>query len=194
MSYETAPATTMLASNCAICGRPLLDAVSVNAAIGPECRKKHGYTSEVTEENRAAANALIHEVALTTPSADSLPRLQVICRALDAMGMPRLAKVLIERNATVVIDVDGNDLLVFTPYNQELVADLHRFPAPGAIPHFDRESKAWRIPMVNGAKGALFFLLKRHFPGCLGVGPTGSFIIAGQRQLDTEMDAERAAS
>lgn len=41
--YESAPATAMLATHCACCGRALLDATSVEAGIGPECRRKHGY-------------------------------------------------------------------------------------------------------------------------------------------------------
>ena len=38
MSYENAPATKMLATNCCCCGRPLVDSMSVELGIGPECR------------------------------------------------------------------------------------------------------------------------------------------------------------
>ena len=41
--YESAPATSLVATNCACCGHPLLDAVSVEAGVGPECRKRYGY-------------------------------------------------------------------------------------------------------------------------------------------------------
>jgi hypothetical protein len=44
MSYENAPATKMLAVYCACCSRPLVDAVSVETGIGPDCRKQHAYT------------------------------------------------------------------------------------------------------------------------------------------------------
>lgn len=41
--YEQAPATQMLATQCAACARPLLDAESVEAGMGPDCRRKHGF-------------------------------------------------------------------------------------------------------------------------------------------------------
>ena len=43
MSYENAPATKMLATYCACCARPLLDAESVEVGMGPVCRKTHGF-------------------------------------------------------------------------------------------------------------------------------------------------------
>lgn len=43
--YENAPATKMLASHCACCARPLVDAVSVETGVGPDCRKTHGFAS-----------------------------------------------------------------------------------------------------------------------------------------------------
>lgn len=43
MSYEQAPATAFVATACACCGRALLDAISVEAGIGPDCRAKYGY-------------------------------------------------------------------------------------------------------------------------------------------------------
>lgn len=44
MSYESAPATILLATRCACCGRELLDAESVEKGMGPTCRRKHGFT------------------------------------------------------------------------------------------------------------------------------------------------------
>lgn len=41
--YEDAPGTKLLAVSCAVCAHPLLDAVSVEAGIGPDCRAKYGY-------------------------------------------------------------------------------------------------------------------------------------------------------
>lgn len=35
-TYENAPATKMLATNCVVCGRALVDAVSVEMGIGPD--------------------------------------------------------------------------------------------------------------------------------------------------------------
>lgn len=49
--YTAAPATILLATQCACCARPLLDAVSVETGVGPDCRKKHGFTQAQTEPN-----------------------------------------------------------------------------------------------------------------------------------------------
>jgi len=63
MSYETAPATILLATRCCVCNRPLVDAVSVELGIGPDCREKYGYNVDVEPEAREAANKLVHRVA-----------------------------------------------------------------------------------------------------------------------------------
>lgn len=52
MSYENAPQTKLLATDCAVCSRPLCDAKSVELGIGPECRKKYGFEMDCTEEEQ----------------------------------------------------------------------------------------------------------------------------------------------
>jgi len=37
----------MLATHCAVCSRPLVDAASVEAGMGPDCRDRHGYDDPV---------------------------------------------------------------------------------------------------------------------------------------------------
>jgi hypothetical protein len=73
MTYENAPATKMIATHCACCGRPLVDAVSVETGMGPHCRKKHGFSQPDTiVEVTAAVTAL----AATLPAdlyADVVP-------------------------------------------------------------------------------------------------------------------------
>ena len=43
MNYINAAATAFIATNCAVCGRKLVDADSVQTAVGPDCRHKYGY-------------------------------------------------------------------------------------------------------------------------------------------------------
>lgn len=92
-SYENAPSTTLLATHCALCGRPLRDADSVERGVGPDCAEKHGYGDAQGEADwdrvdalliggqahqelfeavapcygqaRGAANAIVHHAALT---------------------------------------------------------------------------------------------------------------------------------
>jgi hypothetical protein len=63
MGYENAPATTLVATNCACCGRALVDAVSVETGIGPECRKKFGIPSDASEDARTEANKIVFLLA-----------------------------------------------------------------------------------------------------------------------------------
>lgn len=62
-TYENAPATKLLATACACCGRDLVDAVSVETGIGPDCREKYGVTFDTSNAAHAEANALVFQVA-----------------------------------------------------------------------------------------------------------------------------------
>lgn len=81
MSYENAPATRMLATHCASCGRPLVDSVSVNTGMGPDCRKRHGYGQAEHEPDWAAVivslsrHPELQEEASEAQAADSSTRL-----------------------------------------------------------------------------------------------------------------------
>lgn len=92
MSYENSAAAKFVATHCGICGRPLVDAESVSAGIGPICADKYGldrspsgisdfessvasissckfqpidnYFIGISEQNaRKAANALVYTIS-----------------------------------------------------------------------------------------------------------------------------------
>jgi len=58
-SYVDSAACRMVATHCACCGRELVDSISVETGVGPECRKRHGYQNPQQEENWEAIDALI---------------------------------------------------------------------------------------------------------------------------------------
>ena len=62
MSYLNAPATALIAVNCACCGKALVDAVSVSVGIGPICRAEY-LPADYDPAAHKAANVLIHEAA-----------------------------------------------------------------------------------------------------------------------------------
>lgn len=62
MSYENAPATKLLATACACCGRALVDAVSVERGVGPDCAEMHGYAEAQGEADWTKAMALLDGV------------------------------------------------------------------------------------------------------------------------------------
>lgn len=168
MGYEDAPATRMLATDCLLCGRPLVDALSVETGIGPICREKAGYLLGAPEEQRRAANALIHQAALgQVPIAFAVT-------SLEGLGFGKLAATVAERFAVVKIAEleDGRRLAVDTPYRPEVVSAMREIPGR----RWDGEAKVNTFPA--SCRRAVWELLLRHFPGALGMGPKGLFEIA----------------
>lgn len=202
MSYENAPSTVMLATHCAICARPLRDAKSVDVGIGPECRKKHGFNENVDEEARAAANRIIHAVALARSGGTDLAGdwdALTAAMALAGLGFRKLADVIASRAAAVRIYEDtgvavngfpvdhhmsGSVVLrVFAPYSEAANDDWYRMGAK-----WDKVNKCRVVPAAK--KPDLWALLLRHFPGACAVGPSGPFRI--EAKASTVRHAEAA--
>ena len=58
-SYVNAPATRFIATHCACCGKPLVDADSVQAGVGPDCRAKHGRDVQTCTPDFVAARTIL---------------------------------------------------------------------------------------------------------------------------------------
>jgi hypothetical protein len=169
--YENAPATIMLATHCAVCARPLVDAKSVDAGIGPECRKRHGYNEVHDEESRAAANRIVHAVALARANGRTLEGdwdALVASTALAGLGFRKLAQVLAERAATVRIEEVEGTLFVFAPFSEPANEDWRRIGA-----RWDKERKCRFLP--SSRRKVLWEVLQKHFSGACAVGPRGPF-------------------
>jgi len=169
MSYETAPATILLATRCCVCNRPLVDAISVELGIGPDCREKYGYNIAVEPEAREAANKLVHKVACGVDAAE----LQQIVLTLKVYGFGVLADTLVDRKAEVKVTAPQPDVVAIdTPYRADFVAALK-----AAVPYrwrkWDATLKVWLVSAVPEAKNAAWRVLKLHFKGSLGVAPDG---------------------
>lgn len=169
MSYENAPATRLVATHCAVCARPLVDAPSVESGIGPVCREKYGLNVDMAEDVRREANRLVYQIAAHQKG---ISVAQAVGR-LRELGLEKLASRIAERAADIVIEEDGEDLVVRAPY------------LPEAIPAFrgirgrrwDKEAKANRVPAR--ARRELWLLLQRFYSGSVGVGPKGGFEVWG---------------
>ena len=179
--YTESPACKMLATNCVVCGRVLVDSVSVEMGIGPECRKE--YDGGISEETRTEANKIVY----TAACAAGIGRISEVMEAADkveALGLSVLADKMrrrfknAERNADIEIEMlsDGNYRVV-TPYRRK---DSKAFV------------EAWRkVPgrrWLNGAnvvpvtsKRALWDILKEFFGGHYAKGPMGIFRIPEQK-------------
>ncbi len=168
MSYENAPATQLVATRCAVCSRALVDAVSVETGIGPECRKKYGFNQEASPEARAEANRLVYRIAARQDGLD----VAQACEALCALGFTKLAARIMERLVTVTItEAAYGRLAVSTPYSVEVVDAMRRIPGR----RWDGEAKANTFPATE--RRAIFTALQNCFPGVIATGPRGVFQI-----------------
>ena len=163
-TYLDDPATALLATDCAVCNRPLRDAVSVEAGSGPDCRKRHGYGQAQGEADWTAvesvlaahsdlaavlaahrgdahrlANVLVHRAACAHRD-ERAPHVQ----AVGALGFTVLAAAL-ARGAGEVVEVEPYDgrLAVKTPFNETFNALVSSLRI-GA--RWDREAPGRRRP------------------------------------------------
>lgn len=176
MSYENAPATTLLATHCSVCARPLVDAQSVELGIGPDCRKKHGYDIEVDPAARAEANLIVHLIAVKQDGLD----VAEMCQRLAALGFIALGARIMERIAEVriyALGEAGELLAIEAPYEPEAVDAMRYIPGR----RWDKANKRNTFPAAARAK--LFALLCHFYPGKLAVGPKGPFVIGAGKAV-----------
>ena len=183
--YQNSPACRLLATNCVCCGRPLVDACSVEMGIGPECRD--GVFPEGCDEaDRKVANEHVYRAALAA-QAGKAQEVVELAGLIRQLGFPELADKVegrfkagveaivagVGHKADIRIEEDGADLVVWTPYRRgEAQAFIAAWRAiPGR--RFDVTRKANRVPAA--AKPALWALLREFFPGKWGAGPKGAF-------------------
>lgn len=182
MSYENAPATRLLATRCAVCARPLVDAVSVEIGMGPDCREKYGY-NEGDSTGRPEANRLVHRVA----TGATMPETLAIVSRLVSIGFGTLASRLLERKATVeILDAGPDAFSIRTPYNPDYVSAL-KSACYGSV-RWNATEKVWTVR--NSAKKGAWEVFQRFFSGQLLLGPKGPKIIGLKDELSaSKVDA-----
>lgn len=166
--YENAPATRMVATYCAVCSLPLVEAKSVETGIGPVCREKYGYDVTVAEEARDEANKIVYQIALDQDG----PFVAEGCNRLREMGFVKLADRILDRTAPVAVAVEGDRLVVTSAYDPAWVDALRGVPGR----RWDRERKVNTVPV--SARAALEALVVRMFPGRVTVWPEGARLAA----------------
>lgn len=172
MSYENAPATKMLATHCAVCGRPLVDSVSVETGIGPDCREKHGYNIEVDPDARTEANKLVHAIAVGKDVGMTL--LHIL--SLRVYGFNKLADIILDRKTKIVVEDRGAGCIAIkAPYSETFTQAL-KTSTPWR--KWDGVNKVWVLTANEKVRKTIWKAMKREFPGVLGVGPKGPFAVA----------------
>ena len=170
MSHESAPATLLLATNCAACGRPLVDAVSAEMGIGPICRDRLGLENCADDELRAQANKIVWRIAREH---DKL-RIADHAARLHLLGFTALAKRIIQRIAgrpSVNIEREDDLIIVKTRFDEEAVALMRRVRGR----RWDSERKVNTFPASSASE--LLDALRQAFPGETAVGPKGKFVL-----------------
>jgi hypothetical protein len=166
-SYLEAPATKMLATHCAACGRPLVDVVSVEVGMGPDCRARLTATVECSDETRHEANVLIHKIAIAQTGMNALAPIT----RLRELGFQKLATKVEHRCASVRIAEDSGVYVVQAPFTEEATSAWRDIPGRS----WNKEAKANVVPLSQ--RGALWNLLRTYYQGSLAVGPKGPFLI-----------------
>jgi Family of unknown function (DUF6011) len=170
MDYTAAPATALVATHCVLCGRPLVDAPSVECGMGPTCRERA--LVGAPDAARAEVNALVHRIA-AAPDAADVPSLVA---QVAAHGYATLAARLTERLAegrAVTVRAEGDGYAVAAPFSPAFNEAL-RECAPSR--RWDRDAKVWRVPAV--AKRGLWNALVRAFPGAPLITDRGVSVVA----------------
>lgn len=204
MTYESAPGTLLLASQCAVCARPLLDAVSVETGIGPDCRKKHGYTQpdlavdalaviaalaaslpgevylELASKTdaREAANVLVHRIAAEQTG----PLVSAYVTALSKLGFVKLSERIAKRIGKVTVHEDGEGFWVIdTPFNESFVSAVRGLPGRRFVRNANGKGGVNKVPVPQlpseraSVRARIWGMLKTTFPA--------GTIVSGDRGL-----------
>jgi hypothetical protein len=173
--YENSPQAKMVATHCAACGRPLVDAVSVETGMGPDCRARLLGSIDVPEEARQEANKLVYQIAVIQKGVEIFEPLM----RLRELGFVKLADRIEKRckmkPQVFITEMDGC-LVVRTPYLLEAGRAWRNIPGRRweKIPGHEYK-KANIIPMAQ--KRAVWNLLLTYYHGLLAEGPKGQFVI-----------------
>lgn len=199
MSYENAPATKLVATHCAACGRPLVDSTSVDYGIGPTCRKKYQYEDALAITKEVASNVRATLASVPDPDLqekvedavdrdDSRRAANLLVHHIahhqkdpESMGAIRLIRALgynvladrIEDRLKPKIQVSEEDgrIIADTPYDEKFVEAIRAIEGR----KFDFETKCWSVPVSQ--KRALWDALRAGFEGQVAQGPKGPFVI-----------------
>lgn len=183
-SYESAPATALVATHCCICGRALVEAESIASGIGPVCAEKTGFGRLGLEPSvREEVNRLVYRLAALQRSPEAVPVLQ----RLRQLGFVELVERIEERLDGLVelrIDsIEGVGLVVATlPWLGD--AEFQRYVAGMR----SIEGRRWRkvdgyrgkvdvIPDTVVARRAFYRLLSAVMPGRVAKSAKGMFLV-----------------
>ena len=182
MGYEDSAACKFISTTCVICGKELVDAVSVEAGVGPKCREKYGYGEQQVGAEKAlskvgvplidgrvdklfraskyrnASNVLLHFVAVSGAGTTEGIRAAWVVREL---GFITLSNKILRRLVRVTVEVDGDKLAVTSPFNEQFVTRSRDISGR----KWDGSRKATLFDDSPANRRLLLPLLKTSYPG-----------------------------
>ena len=190
-TYENAPATQLVATHCACCGRALVDANSLKIGVGPTCAARHGFTKASIFPNwdgvKAALSAeeygaleidkrrpiykdsevarfVANRLVYRVAADPSGPQTKSRTLALVALGYPELAERIAERLGAVRVKEEGDVLVVEAPLSETFIAAMRRVPGSRWV----GERQARLVPVSS--RRHLWGAIRAAFPNCFVIG------------------------
>lgn len=193
MSYQNSAACKIVATNCCCCGKPLVDAKSVETGMGPVCRKKYGFDLDVPERVRALANRTIYRLACDVSQGTVTLASMEAASGLRAIGFVKIADIFQRRLVKISVHVAdwdfGGGYYVRTPYdptgnfNSDAWAQGRKavkIPAPFAPTK--RKVFHWVYPKTEATRKVIHNALVKHYKGELAFAPDGSVFQIGAKK------------
>lgn len=158
MSYENAPATRLVATRCASCNRPLVDAESVEIGLGPDCRRMYGFNIPIEPQLREIANGIVHDIARGALKGAALKE---AVRELSALGFDELADRIAERLAVYTPPPEAPPAAVISIESQR---EIHQeeIPTPQPEPQKSAAPEDRPITLTEGQDRALRAVQRIH--------------------------------
>jgi hypothetical protein len=203
MGYEDAAATKIMATHCCACGKPLVDAKSVEVGMGPTCRKKYGWGMDVPEAVRALANKMIYRLACDVSQDTVTMESMDVADRLRDLGFDKIADIFQGRLIKIAVTVDTFDgvecYLVRAPYDETGKFNYDCW-AKGRfgikVPAFKAATKKkvfhWAIPKNSYSRKRIFDALVKHHEGSLAFAPDGSVFQIAPLKTAAQKAAEAA--
>lgn len=172
MSYESSTQCRLLATHCCVCGKALVDSVSVELGIGPDCRNH--INQGISTDTQKACNVLTYEASIAAQEGNVV-KVRQAAEMIRTLGLEVLADKILERFknaerfAKIKITEQDGLLTIKTPFKRTAgFAEAWRM-IPG------RRYRNGRNVVPATSKREVWELIKRFFPDVYGVGPQGAF-------------------
>jgi hypothetical protein len=173
MCYENSVQCQLLETYCCVCGKELVDSISVQLGIGPDCRQH--VNQGISPETQKACNVLTHDAAVAAQEGN-IVKVRKAAEMIRDLGLDVLADKILERFknaerlAKIKITETEGGIIVKTPHKQngEFVSDWRAIAGR-------RYRGAGKNFIPTESKRAVWELIKKWFPDIYGVGPQGTF-------------------